>query len=138
MHPTTPEGFMKTADIQKVLGAVQDTAAEALDHMAKRFTDAAEKFGDDYSHISDFSKSWSKLSKNARKLFVEQLLKSTGLVLASAAATKAGLHFAGKTQRKIRKVVLNVADMVEPAGKKAKKVKSKAKKLKDKAKKKLK
>ena len=126
---------MKAADIQKVLGAVQDTTADALDHMAHRFKDAAEKLGDDYTHLSEFAAAWSKLSKNARKLFVEQLLKSTGLVLASAAATKAGLSLAGKTQKKIRKVVLTAADMVDPAGKVAGK---KAKKLKDKVKKKAK
>ena len=120
---------MKAADIQNVLVRVEQTAAEALDHMSSRFADAAEKLGDDYAHLADFSKGWAKLSKKGRKLFVEQLLKSTGLVLASAAATKAGLTVAGKTQKQIRKVILSAADVIEPVAKRSKK--KLKKKLKD-------
>ena len=111
---------MKAADIQKVLVRIEHTTAEALDHMASRFANAAEKLGDDYAHLADFSAGWAKLSKNGRKLFVEQFLKSTGLVLASAAATKAGLTVAGKTQKQLRKVILSAADMIEPVAKKSK------------------
>ena len=118
---------MKAADVQKVLAAIQDLAADSFDHMAARFADGVEKLGDEYAHLADFSASWNKLSKGARRLVVEQLLKSSGLVMAGTVATKAGLKVAGKTQKQIRNVILNVADLVEPTGKKAKK---KAKKLK--------
>src|SRR5687768_17678462 len=55
--------------------------------------------------------------------------KSTGLVIASALATKAGMKVAWKNHKKLRKVLLTAADAIEPmATKAAKKAVKKAKK----------
>ena len=129
------KSVMRAADLQKVLETILDTATDAFDHMARRFTDAAENLGDEYTHLAEFSAGWAKLSKKGRKVFVEQLLKSSGLVIASTLATKAGLKFADKQQKQIRNVVLMVADFVKPAAEKARK---KVKKAGKRAKKKLK
>jgi hypothetical protein len=129
------EDFMRTADLQKILETLQDTVTESLDHMAHRFAEGAEKLGDDYGHLADFSAGWKKLSRSGRRLFVEQLLKSSGLVIATSVATKAGLNLADKQQKKMRSAVLALADLVQPTLKKAKK---KGKKSADKTAKKLK
>jgi len=119
---------MKASDFQNVLDTLHDAATESFDHMSRRFRDAAEKTGDEYEHLAEFSAGWSKLSKKGRKVFVEQLLKSIGLVIAGSLATKAGLKLAGKKQKLIRNVVLMAADYVTPAVEKAKKKGKKAKK----------
>lgn len=133
---------MKASELQKVLGFLHDTASDAFDHLASRLTATAEELGEEFAELAEFAASWSKLKKASRKLFVEQLLKSSGLVIASSLATKAGLSAAGKTQKQLRKALLTIADVVEPAGKrtakKIKKIKKAGKKTAGKAKKKLK
>ena len=126
---------MRAADLQKVLETLTDTITDSFDHMAHRFAEGADKLGDEYGHLADFSAGWKKLSKSGRRLFVEQLVKSSGLVIATSVATKAGLNLADKQQKKLRAAVLAVADLAAPALKKAKK---KAKKASDKGEKKLK
>jgi hypothetical protein len=126
---------MRAADLQKVLETLTDTITESFDHMAHKFAEGADKLGDEYGHLADFSAGWKKLSKSGRRLFVEQLVKSSGLVIATSVATKAGLNLADKQQKKLRAAVLAVADLAAPALKKAKK---KAKKASDKGEKKLK
>jgi hypothetical protein len=126
---------MRAADLQKVLEKLTDTITESFDHMAHRFAEGADKLGDEYGHLADFSAGWKKLSKSGRRLFVEQLVKSSGLVIATSVATKAGLNLADKQQKKLRAAVLAVADLAAPAIKKAKK---KAKKSADKGAKKMK
>ena len=126
---------MRAADLQKVLETLTDTITDSFDHMAHRFAEGADKLGDEYGHLADFSAGWKKLSKSGRRLFVEQLVKSSGLVIATSVATKAGLNLADKQQKKLRAAVLAVADLAAPALKKAKK---KAKKASDKGAKKLK
>lgn len=126
---------MRAADLQKVLETLSDTITDSFDHMAHRFAEGADKLGDEYGHLADFSAGWKKLSKGGRRLFVEQLLKSSGLVIATSVATKAGLNLADKQQKKLRAAVLAVADLAAPALKKAKR---KAKKASDKSAKKLK
>jgi len=126
---------MRAADLHKVLETLTDTISDSFDHMAHRFAEGADKLGDDYGHLADFSAGWKKLSKSGRRLFVEQLVKSSGLVIATSVATKAGLNLADKQQKKLRAAVLAVADLAAPAMKKAKK---RAKKTTDKGAKKLK
>ena len=126
---------MRAADLHKVLETLTDTISDSFDHMAHRFAEGADKLGDDYGHLADFSAGWKKLSKSGRRLFVEQLVKSSGLVIATSVATKAGLNLADKQQKKLRAAVLAVADLAAPAMKKAKK---EAKKTTDKGAKKLK
>ena len=126
---------MRAADLQKVLETLTDTITDSFDHMAHRFAEGADKLGDEYGHLADFSAGWKKLSKSGRRLFVEQLVKSSGLIIATSVATKAGLNLADKQQKKLRAAVLAVADLAAPALKKAKK---KAKKASDKGEKKLK
>ena len=126
---------MRAADLQKVLETLTDTITDSFDHMAHRFAEGADKLGDEYGHLADFSAGWKKLSKSGRRLFVEQLVKSSGLVIATSVATKAGLNLADKQQKKLRAAVLAVADLAAPALKKAKK---RAKKASDKGEKKLK
>jgi hypothetical protein len=126
---------MRAADLQKVLETLTETITDSFDHMAHRFAESAEKLGDEYEYLADFSAGWKKLSKSGRRLFVEQLVKSSGLVIATSVATKAGLNLADKQQKKLRAAVLAVADLAAPALKKAKK---KAKKNADKGAKKLK
>lgn len=133
---------MRVADLQKFLETLHDTVADSLDHMAHRFTESAEKLGDDYAHLADFSAGWKKLSKSGRKLFVQQLLQSSGLVIAASVATKAGLNLADKQQEKVRGALLAAAALVQPAlkevRKKGKEKKKSAGKAAKKGKKKLK
>ncbi len=119
---------MRAADLQKVLETLTDTLTDSFDHMAHRFAEGAEKLGDEYGHLADFSAGWKKLSRSGRRLFVEQLVKSSGLVIATSVATKAGLNLADKQQKKLRAAVLAVADLAAPAIKKGKKKAKKAKK----------
>ena len=129
---------MRAADLQKVLETLTDTMTDSFDHMAHRFAESTDELGDEYEHLAEFSAGWKKLSKSGRRLFVEQLVKSSGLVIATSVATKAGLNLADKQQKKLRAAVLAVADLAAPAIKKAKKkAKDKAKKT-DKGAKKLK
>ena len=81
----------------------------------------ADKLGDEYGHLADFSAGWKKLSKGGRRLFVEQLLKSSGLVIATSVATKAGLNLADKQQEKVRGALLAAAALVQPALKEVRK-----------------
>jgi hypothetical protein len=123
---------MRASDFGKIIALVQDIAGDALDHLADRFSEEA---ADDLKHVAEFAKGWKKLSRNARQLFVEQLIKSAGLVIASALATKAGMKVAWKNHKKLRKVLLTAADAIEPMAKRAtkkalKKAKKKAKKVK--------
>lgn len=130
---------MRAADLQKVLETLTDTLTDSFDHMAHRFAEGAEKLGDEYGHLADFSAAWKKLSRSGRRLFVEQLVKSSGLVIATSVATKAGLNLADKQQKKLRAAVLAVADLAAPAIKKGKKkAKKAAEKSAEKTKKKLK
>lgn len=127
---------MKPSDVQKILGRIHDTVGDALDHMAHRFSDAAETLGGDYAHLADFSASWGKLSKGSRAIFVEQFLKSAGLVIAGTLAARAGIKVAQRSQRDLRNMILNVADLIEPVAKKtAKGGKKKLKKAKKRVKK---
>ena len=123
---------MRASDFGKIIALVQDVAGDALDHLADRF---AEEATDDLKHVADFAKSWKKLSKNARHVFAEQLVKSGGLVIASALATKAGMKVAWANHKKLRKLLLTAAEAIEPMATKAtkkalKKAKKKAKKVK--------
>lgn len=129
---------MKGIELQKILETVGDVTADALDHLAKRFANRAEKFGDEYSHLAEFGAGWQKLSKKGRRLFAEQFLKSSALVIAGTLATKAALAAAGRKQKQVRAVVLTVADMIEPTAKKlGENAKKKTKKRARKAKKRL-
>ena len=122
---------MRAADLQKVLETLNETVTDSFDHMADRFAESAEKLGDEYGHLADFSAGWKKLSRSGRRLFVEQLVKSSGLVIAGSIATRAGLNLADKQQKKLRSAVLAVAELVAPAVKKAtKKAEKKAKEAK--------
>ncbi len=127
---------MRVTDVQKFLKGLNETIFEAVDHFADRFEKGAEKLGEEYLPLAEFAGSWKKLSKDGRKLFVEQLLKSAGLVVASSVATKAGIKTAWKNQKQVQNVLLMVADFIAPAATKAKKTaketKKKVKKLKKK------
>ena len=129
---------MRAADLQKVLETLNETVTDSFDHMADRFAESAEKLGDEYGHLADFSAGWKKLSRSGRRLFVEELVKSSGLVIATSVATKAGLNLAEKQQKKLRAAVLAVADLAAPAVKKAKKKAEKKAKKAEKSAKKLK
>jgi len=124
---------MRASDLQKVLETLHDTMADSFDHLAGRFEEGVEDLGDEYEHLLEFASRWSKLSKSHRRRFVEQLLKSAGLVLASVVATKVGLNIASKHQKQLRKILLGVADLIGPvrlATKKTEKgVKKKLKKI---------
>jgi hypothetical protein len=128
---------MKARDVQKILRSIDDTVTEAIDHLAERFGDAADSLGHEYAHLADFSRQWKGLKKDVRRLFAEQLVRSAGLVMAGSLATKAGLKFAGKSQKEIRKVILTAAAFLGPiaasAGGKARKKAKKAKKRLEKA-----
>jgi hypothetical protein len=129
---------MRVADLQKLLETLHDTVADSFDHLAHRVTESAEKLGDDYAYLADFSAGWKKLSKKGRKLFVEQLLKSSGLVIATSVATRAGLNLADKQQKKVRNALLAVAALAQPALKEVEKKGKKGKKSAEKAAKKMK
>ncbi|HVS31008.1 MAG TPA: hypothetical protein VMS98_06090 [Thermoanaerobaculia bacterium] len=119
---------MRAIDIGKVLALVHDTLGDSLDHLSDRFSGEES---DDLKHVAEFAKSWKKLSANARKTFVQQLVKSTGLVIATALATKAGMKVAWKNHKKIRRVLLAAADAIEPVAKRPRKnVKKRARKVK--------
>src|SRR5688500_10460884 len=87
---------MKTRDIQKILSLLHDVASSALDHVADQLADGAAELGDELSDLTDLGKSWKKLSKAARSAFIEQLLKSAALVIATTVATRLGVSMAGK------------------------------------------
>jgi hypothetical protein len=122
---------MQVRDLQKVLGAIRDTVSATMDHLGDRLSDEASELADDLAPLRDFAKGWKKMGKASRRAFVDQFLKSAGLVAASAAATKLGLDLAVKNQKQLRKVMLGVADLIGPLEVKAKKRKKKlARKLK--------
>lgn len=127
---------MKAKDVQKVLSTIQETVTDSLDHMADRFSKGADKLGEEFEHLADFSGAWKKLPREARALFVEQFLRSSALVVAGNVAAKAGLKLAKNSQRDVRKLLLDVADFIEPMAKKSLKAgKAKAKKAKKRVKK---
>lgn len=125
---------MRVADVQKFLKGLNETIFDTVDHFAERF-EKADKLGDKYLPLAEFAGSWKKLSKDSRQLFIEQLLRSAGLVVASSVATKAGIKTAWKNQKQVQNLLLMVADFIAPAVTKAKKT---SKDTKKKAKKKLK
>lgn len=126
---------MRAADLQKVLETLHDTVADSFDHMAGRFEEGVEALGEEYAHLAEFAAGWAKLSKTSRRRFVEQLLKSSALVLASVVATKVGLKIAANHQKQLRKILLGVADLIRPVRKATKKGKKAAWKAKKKLKK---
>ena len=128
---------MKATDARKVFSLLKGITADSFDRVAEQLADAADKLGDEYAGIADFAKSWGKLSKKARRLFVEELIKSHGLIIAGTVATKAGIKLAKENQKQLRNLLFFVADMIQPSDKTKKKIKKKAKKAAKKTKKKI-
>ncbi len=137
---------MKAKNVERFFAQLGDVLADAFDHLAKRLATKGADFGDELEELGDLASKWTSLSKGARTRFTGELLKSAGLVTASAAATRVGIKVAKKSQKRIRKVLLTAADVIEPMGRaagskikmSAKELKKTAKKAKDKAKKKAK
>jgi hypothetical protein len=123
--------MMKADDARKVFSLLKGVTSDALDHVTKQLADRAD-LAAEHADLGDLLAAWSRLSKKARKLFVGELMKSYALVVAGAAVTKAGLSFAGDHQKQLRKLILFIADVVQPGEKTKKKLKKKAKKAKKK------
>lgn len=123
---------MKAADLQRAFETLHDTFAGAFDHLAEQVETTAESLGDEGRDLMEFAAGWTKLSKTGRRLLIEQLMKSTGLVLAGAVATKAGVRIASKKQKLVRNVLLSIVELIGPLAretrKKAVKTTRKAKK----------
>ena len=117
---------MKAADTRKILAILRSVTADSFDRVAVQLKD-----GD----AAEFGAAWTKLSRDARELFVGELMKAYALVIAGSVITKAGVKFAGDHQKQLRKLILFIADVLQPDAKTKKKLKKKAKKLKKKAKK---
>jgi polyhydroxyalkanoate synthesis regulator phasin len=125
---------MNGKQLKRGMEAMHDVISETFDHLASKFEGKADKLGEEFAHLVDFSTSWGKMSKRHRKVFVEELLKAAGIITVTALATKVGIDIAGKKQKHLRKAVIGAAGLITPmmdlVGKsKSKKAKKALKKL---------